>query len=386
MANNDLAKENGQKENLPGSNPTPAPILPPPRIDTAPESEVAGTGDRKGGRPVERSRGNQRQKSRYPQHHGDREQQEGNKELSVVIPLYNEEQSLKELYDKVRNVLNRTGRWEIIFVDDGSTDGSVRVLHDLRRRDRRIKIISFRRNFGKSAALSVGFAHAKGDIIVTMDADLQDDPEEIPNLINEIKKGYDLVSGWKKKRRDPITKTIPSRFFNFVTSILTGIKIHDFNCGLKAYRKEVVRDVQIYGELHRYVPVLAHWLGYKIGEIPVHHHYRKFGRSKYGMVRFWRGFLDLLTVLFTTRYMQRPLHLFGFWGVVFFCIGFLMDLYLVILKFTEGMALSNRPLFFGGILLIIVGVQFVSVGLLGELITKSRKSSEKDYSIREIWK
>jgi hypothetical protein len=219
-----------------------------------------------------------------------------------------------------------------------------------------------------------------------MDADLQDDPEEIPNLVNEIKKGYDLVSGWKKKRRDPITKTLPSRFFNFVTSILTGIKIHDFNCGLKAYRREVVKEIQLYGELHRYVPVLAHWLGYKIGEIAVQHHPRKFGKSKYGMVRFWRGFLDLLTVLFTTRYLQRPLHLFGFWGLVFMGIGILITVYLIFLKLTEGMALSNRPLFLGGILLIIVGGQLVSVGLLGELIIKSRKPSEKDYSIREIWK
>ncbi|HMD13151.1 MAG TPA: glycosyltransferase, partial [Bacteroidota bacterium] len=201
-----------------------------------------------------------------------------------------------------------------------------------------------------------------------------------------IKKGYDLVSGWKKKRFDPISKTIPSRFFNFVTSVLTGIKIHDFNCGLKAYRKDVVKEVRIYGELHRYIPVLAHWLGYKVGEIPVRHHARKFGKTKFGIGRFWKGFLDLITVLFTTRYMQRPLHLFGFWGMVFFIAGFGVDLYLALLKIVDGVSLSNRPLFLGGILLIIVGIQFISVGLIGELITKTRNGSEKEYSIREIWR
>ncbi|MBI3365137.1 MAG: glycosyltransferase family 2 protein [Ignavibacteriae bacterium] len=304
----------------------------------------------------------------------------------MVIPLYNEEQSLRELYDRIRNAVGRMGRYEIIFIDDGSTDGSMRVLHELRNRDRRVKIIRFRRNYGKSAALSVGFQQAEGSFVITMDADLQDDPSEIPSLINELKKGFDLVSGWKKKRRDPITKTIPSRFFNFVTSLLTGIRIHDFNCGLKGYRKEVVKEVRLYGELHRYIPVLAHWQGFKIGEIVVQHHPRKYGKTKFGIGRFWKGFLDLLTVLFTTRYMQRPLHLFGFWGQAFILAGFGIDLYLAVLKFTEGMSLSNRPLFIGGILLIIVGVQFVSVGLLGEMITKTRQVGEKEYSIREIWK
>jgi glycosyltransferase involved in cell wall biosynthesis len=302
--------------------------------------------------------------------------------------LLNEEQSLRELYEKIRASIHRNSRYEIIFVDDGSTDGSFRVLQDIRQRDKgRVKIIRFRRNYGKSAALAAAFSLAEGNIVITMDADLQDDPEEIPNLINEIKKGFDLVSGWKKKRRDPITKTIPSRFFNFVTSFMTGIRIHDFNCGLKAYKKEVVKEIRVYGELHRYIPVLAHWLGYKIGEIPVRHHARKFGKTKFGLGRFWKGFLDLVTVLFTTRYMQRPLHLFGFWGIVFFTIGFVIDLYLVFLKFFEGASLGNRPLFFGGILLIIVGIQFVSVGLLGELITKSHQQVERgEYSIKEIWK
>lgn len=308
------------------------------------------------------------------------------RELTIVIPLYNEEQSLRELYEKIRNALSRNQKFEIIFVDDGSTDNSMRILHDLRHRDRRIKIIRFRRNFGKSAALSVGFNHAKGDIVITMDADLQDDPNEIPNLISEIKKGFDLVSGWKKKRKDPITKTIPSRFFNFVVSRMTGIKLHDFNCGLKAYRREVVKEVEIYGELHRYIPVLAHWRGFRVGEIVVQHYARKFGKTKYGFGRFWKGFLDLLTALFTTRYLQRPLHFFGMWGLFFFLIGFGVDAYLVTLKFLEGLALSNRPLFLGGILMIIVGIQFISIGLLGEMITKTRQVSEKEYSVKEFWK
>ncbi len=321
---------------------------------------------------------------RPQQHHQYREG--GGKELSVVIPLFNEEQSLRELYESLRDALNRSGRYELIFVDDGSTDGSMRVLHDLRHRDRRIKIIRFRRNYGKSAALSVGFSHAEGEFVVTMDADLQDDPMEIPHLISELKKGYDLVSGWKRKRRDPITKTIPSRFFNFVTALLTGIRIHDFNCGLKAYRKEVAKEVRVYGELHRYIPVLAHWLGYRIGEVPVQHRPRRYGKTKYGVGRFWKGFLDLLTVLFTTRYMQRPLHLFGMWGLLSFLAGVIIDGYLVYLKFAEGMSLGNRPLFVGGILLIIVGVQLISLGLLGEMISRSRQSVDKEYSIREVWK
>lgn len=349
-------------------------------VPTQPETPVPGERRNQARR---RSTQQQRQRQRGYEHE---KHHDGAKDISIVIPLFDEEQSLRELYESIRNALSRNWKYEIIFVDDGSTDGSMRVLHDLRHKDRRVKIIRFRRNYGKSAALDVGFSHARGDFIITMDADLQDDPNEIPNMINEIKKGYDLVSGWKKKRRDPISKKIPSRFFNFVVSVMTGIKIHDFNCGLKAYRREVAKEVEIYGELHRYIPVLAHWRGYKIGEIPVQHYARKYGKTKFGFGRFWKGFLDLLTTLFTTRYMQRPLHLFGLWGMISFLIGFAIDLYLVVLKFTEGMALSNRPLFFGGILLIIVGVQFISIGLLGELITKTRRTSDKEYAIREIWR
>ena len=309
-----------------------------------------------------------------------------NIEISVVIPLYNEEQSLKELADQLKNTLVRFGgRYELIFVDDGSTDNSFRVLRDLHFRNNRIKVIRFRRNYGKSAALMVGFQRAQGDYVVTMDADLQDDPAEIPNLIRQIKSGYDVVSGWKKKRHDPITKTLPSKFFNFVTSVMTGVKIHDSNCGLKAYRRDVVKSVNVYGELHRYIPALAQWQGFRIGEVVVQHHARKYGKTKFGTGRFLKGFLDLLTVLFTTRYIARPLHLFGVWGMVSAFAGLCIDGYLVAEWIAGRTALSNRPLFLVGLILIIVGIQFVSIGLLGEMITKGQHV-EKEYSIREIIK
>lgn len=339
------------------------------------------------GPPHQRPQSQQRQPSRRqaPRWRDSRQQHQRRTEISVVIPLVNEELSLRELYDGLRRSLNFTGgRYEIIFVDDGSTDGSSRVLRELRGRDGRVKIIRFRRNYGKSAALSVGFHHARGEYIVTMDADLQDDPNEIPRLISEIKKGYDLVSGWKKQRRDPITKTIPSRFFNFVTSLLTGIRIHDFNCGLKAYRKEVVKEIKVYGELHRYIPVLAHWRGFTISEVVVQHHARKYGKTKFGIGRFWKGFLDLLTALFTTRYFRRPLHLFGLWGIVLAFAGIVIDAWLIVEWFMGLTALGNRPLFLVGIVLMIVGIQFVSIGLLGEMITKTEQTTEQEYSIREV--
>ncbi len=309
-----------------------------------------------------------------------------NIEISVVIPLYNEEQSLKELADQLKNTLVRFGgRYELIFVDNGSTDNSFRVLRDLHFRNNRIKVIRFRRNYGKSAALMVGFQRAQGEYVVTMDADLQDDPAEIPNLIRQLKSGYDVVSGWKKKRHDPITKTIPSKFFNVVTSVMTGVKIHDSNCGLKAYRRNVVKSVNVYGELHRYIPALAQWQGYRIGETIVQHRARKYGKTKFGTGRFFKGFLDLLTVLFTTRYIARPLHLFGLWGMVSSFAGLCIDGYLVEEWVTGRTSLSNRPLFLVGLILIIVGIQFVSIGLLGEMITKGQHV-EKEYSIREIIK
>ncbi len=307
-------------------------------------------------------------------------------ELSVVIPLYNEEESLNELARQLKSALTPLGvSFEVLFVDDGSTDRSFDRLKEIHHHDQRFRIIRFRRNYGKSAALSVGFQHARGAHIVTLDADLQDDPSEIPKVLEMLRSGYDLVSGWKKKRHDPISKTIPSRLFNFVVAKLTGIRIHDFNCGLKGYRREVTRDIRVYGELHRYIPVLAHWAGYRIGEVVVQHHPRKQGTTKFGLGRFWKGLLDFLTVLFTTRFFRRPLHLFGLWGLIAFIAGFVIDAYLSVLWLLNLTALSNRPLFIVGFVLIIVGIQFISIGLIGEMITKGQQF-DREYSIKEIVK
>lgn len=304
--------------------------------------------------------------------------------VSVVVPLLNEEESVGELYAQIAGVMGEMGKsFEVIFVDDGSTDRSFSVLEDMHKKDRRVKVIRFRRNFGKSAALSVGFREARGEYAVTMDADLQDDPAEIPGLIQTLSDGYDLVSGWKKKRHDPISKTIPSRFFNFVTARMTGIPIHDFNCGLKAYRRDVVKEISVYGELHRYIPALVHWAGYRVGEKVVNHRPRKYGRTKFGISRFFRGFLDLLTVLFTTRYIRRPLHLYGLWGMISFVVGVFIDGYLSVEWFLGRTSLSNRPLFLLGFLFIIIGIQFVSLGLLGEMINRQQRD-EQTYSIRDI--
>lgn len=303
--------------------------------------------------------------------------------VSVVVPLFNEEESLRELTDKILNATKAMGKsYEIIFVDDGSSDKSYEVLKEIHARNAHIKVIRFRRNFGKSAALAVGFKEASGDYIITMDADLQDDPNEISGLIAAMGDAYDLVSGWKQKRHDPLSKTLPSRFFNYVTGKMTGIPIHDFNCGLKAYRNIVVKSVSVHGELHRFIPVLAHWAGYRVTEKVVQHHPRKFGKTKFGISRFFNGFLDLLTVLFTTRYLRRPLHLFGVWGIVSFVVGGVIDLYLIVERILGLTSLSDRPLFLVGFLLIIIGVQFVSIGLLGEMITRQERDEEV-YSIRE---
>jgi glycosyltransferase involved in cell wall biosynthesis len=303
-------------------------------------------------------------------------------DLSIIIPLYNEQDSLQELVTAIsRHIKTLNLHYEIIFIDDGSIDHSLQVLKALKTDFPQIKILSFRKNYGKSPALSEGFKIASGRIVITMDADLQDDPAEIPNLIAQINSGYDMVSGWKKKRHDPWRKTIPSKFFNFTTSLLSGIKIHDFNCGLKAYRQEVIKEIPVYGELHRYLPVLAHRRGYSVTEIVVQHHPRKYGYTKYGLRRFLEGFFDLLTVLFLTRYEQKPMHLFGLFGLVSFFFGFVISAYLTILWF-EGHAIGNRPLLFLGILLIIVGMQSFSLGLIGEMITNI-KDEERVYSIKE---
>jgi glycosyltransferase involved in cell wall biosynthesis len=316
--------------------------------------------------------------SRRHQHFGERTQ------VSVIIPLLNEEESLRELAERLETVLQSIvgNSYEVIFIDDGSTDASFEVIRAIHHTNRKFRAIRFRRNHGKSAALAIGFKQAKGDIVITMDADLQDDPSELPRLIDKIKEGYDLVSGWKKKRHDPWHKTIPSKFFNYVTSKASGITLHDFNCGLKAYRKEVVKTVQVYGEMHRYIPALAFWEGFRVTELPVTHHARKHGYSKFGFSRFFKGFLDLLTVLFTTRYLKRPLHLMGTIGTLMALVGLTTDAYLTVEWYFDRTVLSNRPLALFGVALIIVGVQLISVGLIGELIVKN-SLREAEYSIRE---
>lgn len=305
--------------------------------------------------------------------------------ISVVVPLLNEEESLVELSKQLETVLERIarGRYEVIFIDDGSTDSSYSVIQGIHASNPRFKAIRFRTNHGKSAALAVGFAEATGDFVITMDADLQDDPNEIPGMISKLEEGFDLVSGWKRKRYDPWHKTFPSKLFNAVTSKMSGLNLHDFNCGLKAYRSDVVKTVQVYGEMHRYIPALAHWEGFRVTEMPVQHRARQFGVSKFGMSRFLKGYLDLLTVMFTTRYVKRPLHFFGALGTLFALIGFSVDMYLAIEKWAFDIPLSQRPysLLFG-IAMIIVGVQLISIGLIGELIVKNNLSEQR-FSIRE---
>jgi glycosyltransferase involved in cell wall biosynthesis len=300
--------------------------------------------------------------------------------LSIVIPLYNEEESLKELSQQIKSALDKyTSDYEVIFVDDGSTDNSYKIIEEINSNDSRFKCIKLRKNYGKSAALSIGFREAKGNYVITMDADLQDDPSEIPEMISLLEKGYDLVSGWKKIRYDPFIKKHTSKIFNFVTSKVSGIRLHDFNCGLKAYKKDVVKTLKVYGEMHRYLPALAHLSGFKVTEKVVKHHPRKYGTTKFGANRFLNGFLDLLTVIFTTKFIKKPLHLFGFFGVLSSVIGFFIILYLTLLKFIEGASISNRPLFLVGILFIIVGFQSFSLGLIAEMITRSSHHDEDIY-------
>ena len=303
-------------------------------------------------------------------------------DISIVIPAYNEKDSLKELLLQIEEVLFPLNKsYETIVVDDGSNDGTLDVLKSLKEQFRTLKIVSFRKNYGKSAALSEGFKIVQGKYVVTMDADLQDDPYEIPGMISKMQDGYDLVSGWKKKRHDPITKKIPSRLFNFVTSRVTGIRIHDFNCGLKVYRREVVEDMQVYGELHRFLPVIAHWDGYRVGEVVVKHRARKYGTTKFGIARFFNGFFDLMTVMFITRFKTSPLHIFGMMGLITFLFGLAVELYLSV-RWFMGEGIRNRPLFFLGIFTIIVGVQFIVFGLLAEMIS-SNFAKSVEYSIKE---
>ena len=296
-------------------------------------------------------------------------------DVSIVVPLYNEEESLPELCAWINKVAVENGyTYEIMLIDDGSTDGSWNVIEKLSESNAHIKGLRFKRNYGKSAALNEGFKIVTGEVVITMDADLQDSPDEIPLLRNMIlNEKYDMVSGWKKKRHDPVSKTIPSKFFNWVTTKTTGIKLHDFNCGLKAYRLSVVKNIEVYGEMHRYIPVIAKWAGYKrIGEKVVEHRARKYGTSKFGIERFIKGFLDLASILFVGKFGKRPMHFFGSWGTVSFIFGLTVFIYLTISKFFfDKSGLTQRPLFFFAILAMIIGTQLFLTGFIAELITRN---------------
>lgn len=311
--------------------------------------------------------------------------------LSVIVPLFNERESLPELRRRLFEVLddpefrrdlgNGAG-FEVIMVDDGSTDGSATLVREMIDERPEIRLISFRRNYGKTAALSAGFRAASGELVVTMDADLQDDPAEIRSLLRKLREGYDMVSGWKRERKDPLSKTLPSKLFNSTTRLFSGIPLHDFNCGLKAYRRELVASLDLHGEMHRYIPVIAHWNGYRVTEIAVRHHPRKHGKSKFGVARFFAGLFDFLAVMFITRYLRRPMHFFGMMGLGSFMTGLCISLYVTLDKVLNHRPVSNRPILFLGILLIILGVQLFSTGLLGEMLS-TRPSKSVDYAVRD---
>ena len=308
-------------------------------------------------------------------------------DISVVVPLYNEEESLTELCEWISRVMKSHGfTYELLLVDDGSDDHSWEVIQNLSSTNKAIRGIRFNRNYGKSAALNVGFQKSTGDVIITMDADLQDSPDEIPALHEKIKKeGYDMVSGWKKKRHDPITKTIPSKFFNYVTRKISGIKLHDFNCGLKAYDQKVVKNIKVYGEMHRYIPVIAKWNGFKnIGEQIVQHRERKYGTTKFGLERFINGFLDLLSITFVSKFQRKPMHFFGLLGTISFAGGFIITVFVIAEKIYKlhyklpVRDIVDQPLFFLALVALVVGVQLFLTGFLAEMLAMKSNSS-KDY-------
>jgi glycosyltransferase involved in cell wall biosynthesis len=312
-------------------------------------------------------------------------------DISVVVPLYNEEESLEELVTWISRVTeSHSFSYEVVLVDDGSNDTSWQVINKLATNNRNVKGARFNRNYGKSAALDTGFKMANGDVIITMDADLQDSPDEIPALYKKVKEeGYDIVSGWKKKRHDPITKTIPSRFFNLVTRMMSGIKLHDFNCGLKAYNKDVVKNVKLYGEMHRYIPVMAKWQGFnKIGEQVVQHQKRKYGKTKFGFERFIFGFLDLLTITFVSKFRKRPMHFFGTFGVLSFLFGIVSALWILwekidavyFSKVPVNREVVEQPLFFLALVAIIIGVQLFVSGFIAELLAR-QSAGKSEYLV-----
>ncbi len=307
--------------------------------------------------------------------------------ISVVIPAYNEEENIPILYEKLKKVLDNLGEdYEIIFVDDGSTDGTYEILKEIAQKDKKVKVIRFRRNFGQTAAMYAGFEHAKGDIIITMDADLQNDPEDIPRLLEKMKEGYDIVSGWRKDRKDPFfSRKLPSMIANWIISKVTGVHLHDYGCTLKAYKADIAKQYRLYGDMHRFLPALAKRFGAKITEIPVKHHPRLYGKSKYGIGRTIRVILDIFLVKFLNEYITRPLYVFGGIGLTLFGVGFLIELYLTVLKFFFGQDIGHRPLLILGVLLILSGIQLVSTGIIAELIVRTYYESkgEKPYIIQE---
>lgn len=306
--------------------------------------------------------------------------------LSFVIPFLDEEVTLQELYRRISDTVRAlpgSPSFEVIFVDDGSTDGSAARVEELARNHPEVTLIQLRGNFGKSAALAAGFSHARGEVVFTLDADLQDDPKEIPRFLAKLEEGYDVVSGYKEKRHDPWHKVIPSRIFNAMVRWLTGIPLRDVNCGFKAYRREVVRSVRLYGEMHRFVPVLAHWRRFRIAELVVEHHPRRYGKSKFGAGRFYRGLMDLLTVYFLLKFDRRPLHFFGLPGLLSLLGGFGICIYLTAL-WLSGQAIGHRPLLILGVLLLVVGVQILATGLIAELLVHLGTREEAPYEIRKI--
>lgn len=316
--------------------------------------------------------------------------EEKNKQIAVIVPAYNEAESLPELTKWINSVMQSSSyTYELIFIDDGSSDDTWKVIQELSKENKNIRGKKFRRNYGKSAALNIGFEAANADVIITMDADMQDSPDEIPALYKMItEEGYDLVSGWKKKRHDPISKTIPSRFFNWVTRKMSGIKLHDFNCGLKAYKKELVKNIEVHGEMHRYIPVIAKWEGFgRIGEKVVQHQERKYGESKFGFERFINGFLDLLSISFITRFGKKPMHLFGTLGTLMFAIGLLMVAYIGIDKIyalanhIEAPLVADRPLFYIALTAMILGTQLFTAGFISELLSRNTTSGQQAYKL-----
>jgi glycosyltransferase involved in cell wall biosynthesis len=296
-------------------------------------------------------------------------------DISVVVPVYNEVESLPELAAWIEKVMDKNNfSYEVIFIDDGSRDGSWKLIETLSQKNFRMKGIKFQRNYGKSAALNTGFRKAEGDVIITMDSDLQDSPDEIPELYKMIiEDGFDLVSGWKKKRHDPLSKTIPTKLYNAVTRKMTGTKLHDMNCGLKSYSKDVIKSIEVYGEMHRYIPVIAKWSGFtNIGEKVVKHYPRVYGETKFGIERYINGFLDLMSIIFVGRFGKRPMHFFGLWGTLVFFIGFVIAVYLAYAKFfMAGYRMTDRPLFYFGLMSMLIGVQLFLAGFIGELISRT---------------